>query len=202
MNTETGGEPMHIVERALIFAAEAHQGAFRKQTTIPYILHPAEVCAIATTMTQDPEILAAALLHDVAEDTEYSLEDIRRIFGSRIADLVEADTEKSYPDQKKSKTWQKRKEDSLAVLKDSSDIAVKILWLSDKLSSLRGIYARYVEVGDAVWKSFNQQNPEKQYWYYSTVLKYVSVLKEYPVYDEYRTLLRRIFRSKQAEGSK
>ena len=186
---------MHLVERALIFAAEAHQGTFRKQSTIPYILHPAEVCAIATTMTQDPEILAAALLHDVAEDTEYTLEDIRQAFGNRTADLVAMTTEKEYPGMTKKQSWKKRKEESLEKLKASDDIAVHILWLSDKLSSLRGIYHRYIDVGDAVWKSFNQTDPAKQYWYYKMIGEYVQDLSHFPAYEEYSILVGRVFKA-------
>ena len=59
---------MTLVTQAVIFAAQAHDGAARKGSEIPYIVHPMEVVAIASTMTDDPQVLAAAALHDVMED--------------------------------------------------------------------------------------------------------------------------------------
>ena len=64
---------MTLVSDAMIFAACAHDGMLRKGTNVPYIVHPAEVAAIASTLTDDPEILAAAVLHDVIEDCGVSL---------------------------------------------------------------------------------------------------------------------------------
>ena len=57
---------MTLVSDAMIFAARAHDGMLRKGTHIPYIVHPAEVASIAATLTDDPDVLAAAL-HDVME---------------------------------------------------------------------------------------------------------------------------------------
>lgn len=59
---------MTLVTEAVIFAAQAHDGAARKGSVIPYIVHPMEVVAICATLTDDPQVLAAAALHDVMED--------------------------------------------------------------------------------------------------------------------------------------
>ena len=65
---------MTLVTQAVIFAAQAHDGAARKGSEIPYIVHPMEVVAIASTMTDDPQVLAAAALHDVMEDCGVTFE--------------------------------------------------------------------------------------------------------------------------------
>ena len=84
---------MDILDEAICFATNAHSGSYRKGTSIPYILHPLEAAAIVGTMTSDKEVIAAAVLHDVVEDTPVSIEMIRAQFGDRIADLVSFESE-------------------------------------------------------------------------------------------------------------
>ena len=92
-----------MIDRAAKFAEQAHRGAHRKGTRIPYIVHPLETALIASMLTNDEEILAAALLHDTIEDTDVTYEDLKQEFGTRVADLVAAESED------KSKTWIERK---------------------------------------------------------------------------------------------
>ena len=89
----TDGEKVGLLERAVAFAAKAHSGTFRKATRIPYIVHPMEAAAIVATLTDDEEVLAAAVLHDVIEDTGHSAEEIAGKFGERVARLVLAESE-------------------------------------------------------------------------------------------------------------
>ena len=67
---------MELVTQAMIFAAEKHDGAVRKASNIPYIVHPMEAAAIAATLTDDQEVLAATVLHDVMEDCGVTFEAI------------------------------------------------------------------------------------------------------------------------------
>lgn len=85
------------VQRAARFAAQAHGGQKRKYTGEPYIRHPEAVATIVSTVTSDPEVLAAAWLHDVVEDTHVSLAEIHALFGDRIAQLVSDLTDVSVP---------------------------------------------------------------------------------------------------------
>ena len=79
-----------MIDRAAKFAEQAHKGAHRKGTRIPYIVHPLETALIASMLTNDEEILVAALLHDTIEDTDVTYEDLKQEFGTRVADLVAA----------------------------------------------------------------------------------------------------------------
>lgn len=81
-----------IFEKALRCAMEAHAGMTRKIEHKPYILHPMEVSAIAGSMTSDINVMSAALLHDVVEDTPHTIEEIRAQFGDDIAGLVLSET--------------------------------------------------------------------------------------------------------------
>ncbi len=76
------------IEEALEFAKEAHRGQYRKSGE-PYIIHPILVAAITAYVTAEEEMVIAALLHDVVEDTSFSIEDIQKRFGQNVADLVE-----------------------------------------------------------------------------------------------------------------
>ena len=58
-------ETISLMDRAIIFATRAHSGTYRKGTMIPYIVHPIEAAAIVSTITADPEMIAAAVWHDV-----------------------------------------------------------------------------------------------------------------------------------------
>lgn len=81
---------MDMVERARVFATAAHAAVkqVRKYTFEPYIVHPAEVAAIVATRPHDPEMLAAAWLHDVVEDTGVTNEDVTREFGNKVGEYV------------------------------------------------------------------------------------------------------------------
>ena len=63
-------EGLPLFEQAAVFAAVAHRGTTRKGNRIPYLAHPVEAAAIMAEMTDDQELIAAAVLHDVVEDTE------------------------------------------------------------------------------------------------------------------------------------
>lgn len=91
---------MSLIDDAIIFAAQAH-GAIehrRKKSNLPYIAHPIEVMAIVSTVSgHTEEMLAAAVLHDVVEDTPVEADEIRAIFGDEIAALVGWLTDVSIP---------------------------------------------------------------------------------------------------------
>ena len=80
---------MEVVQKAFEFANEAHKGV-RRRSGEPYILHPIAVAKIVVTnIGLGYKSIAAALLHDVVEDTDYTVDDIRNLFGDRIALLVD-----------------------------------------------------------------------------------------------------------------
>src|SRR5205085_8509134 len=78
---------MERIERAYELASRAHRGVVRRSGE-PYIQHPLEVALLLADMRIDADGIIAALLHDVVEDTTYSLEDIREQFGDAVANIV------------------------------------------------------------------------------------------------------------------
>lgn len=183
-----------IFDKALAFASKAHSRALRKDGNTPYIIHPLEVSTIVATMTDDVEVMAAALLHDTVEDAGVTLAELETEFGHRIASLVASETEDKREGIPPEQSWTVRKEESLSLLRNTDDIAVKILWLADKLSNMRSFYRQYLKKGDALWQSFNQKDPNRQRWYYKTVAELTADLCTHPAWQEYNHLLTEVFR--------
>ena len=176
---------MTVFDKAVIFAVKAHQGQQRRRESTPYIIHPLEVAAICATLTADLETLAAAVLHDTVEDTDTTIEEIRTLFGERVAELVASETEDKRDDLPPEFTWRIRKEESLQHLACSDDPGVRELWLSDKLANVRSLTRSYKSVGNELWNAFNQKDPSEQAWYYRSI---VELLRDYSDTEAWREL--------------
>lgn len=181
-----------LMAKAVAYAAYAHDGQCRKGTALPYILHPMETAAIAATLTNDPEVLAAAVLHDVAEDCGVTETELRTRFGKRVAMLVMSETEQKEPDAQAS--WQKRKLRAINRLRAASREQM-ILMLADKLSNLRSINRDLFAVGPTFWQRFNQTNPSMHHWYYASIAELLKPLEDTDAYREYIQLIQRVFAS-------
>lgn len=184
---------MDKVTKAIEFAAKAHDGMVRKKDKTPYILHPLEAAVIVGTMTNNQDVISAALLHDVVEDTDITIEEIEKNFGTRVRKLVESETEDKRADLPPEDTWRIRKEESLEELANCGDTDVLILWLGDKLSNMRSFYRIWKNEGQDMWQSFNQKDPEQQFWYYHTIAELTSSLKDFPAWQEYNELVKIVF---------
>ena len=185
---------MSLVERAIMFALKAHAGVTRKGKNRPYILHPIESMTIVGSLTDDEELLAAAVLHDTVEDTAVTTADIEREFGSRVAALVASESEDKRPDRAAADTWLLRKQETISHLK-SADRDVRLICLGDKLANLRELAHDYGELGDALWARFNQKDKDVHGWYYRAI--YDILLQEFgavPAMAEYCLLLERVFK--------
>ena len=87
-----------LVSRSVAFAAEAHASQTRKYTNEPYITHPISVARMVAEEAGTPEMIAAALLHDIVEDTPVTAEQIEMEFGGVVAELVRQLTDVSRPE--------------------------------------------------------------------------------------------------------
>ncbi|MCM1137508.1 MAG: RelA/SpoT family protein [Muribaculum sp.] len=127
---------VEIIERAFRFAKEAHKGV-RRRSGEPYILHPIAVAKIASQeIGLGSTSICAALLHDVVEDTEYTVEDIEQHFGKKIAQIVEGLTKISggiFGDKASAQAENFRK----LLLTMSEDIRVVLIKMADRLHNMR-----------------------------------------------------------------
>lgn len=182
-----------LLDQAIQLAVEAHSGAKRKGTDIPYIVHPLEVVAIVATMTRDEKVLTAAVLHDVVEDTPFSLEDIRARFGQEVATYVAAESENKREGQSPENSWKIRKQETLDDLKSACP-QVKMITLGDKLSNIRAIARDYDQIGEDLWQRFNQKDKAQHAWYYQSICRLLAPdLEAYPAYQEFKGLVDRVF---------
>ena len=179
---------MNRIEEAIHFAVKAHEGAVRKGTSLPYILHPLEAAAIAARFTPDPDVIAAAVLHDVLEDTPCTAHELRAAFGERVTALVLSNSEDKRPDRPAEETWEVRKQETLDHLRGASR-EEKIVAFADKLSNLRSILNDYLRLWETLWQRFRQKDPAKHVWYYEGVYDACAELDDSPLYLEYGRLL-------------
>lgn len=177
-----------VIEKAIAFATREHEGQFRKGTTRPYIVHPLEVGKIVASMTEDEEVISAAILHDTIEDCEGITEEvICREFNKRVAYLVGQESED------KSKTWMERKGATITHLKDAPR-EVQMISLADKLSNMRDIDREYPEFGERFWERFRMKDKAVIGWYYKGIRDSLKeALREIPAYKEYCDLVNKNF---------
>lgn len=178
-----------MIEKAIVFATQAHEGQFRKGADRPFILHPLEVGEIVSTMTEDEEVICAAILHDTIEDCEgITGEIIAQQFSERIARMVEQESED------KSKTWMERKTHTIEKLK-VAPWEIQMIGLADKLSNMRDIDRDYPECGEELWNRFRMKDKNVTGWYYKSVRDSLKdALQGTEAYREYRALIKKNFK--------
>ena len=182
-----------LVSEAIVFATKAHDGMRRRKSEVPYIVHPMEVGAIISTMTDKQEVIAAGVLHDVVEDAGILMEEIGENFGPRVMELVASETEDKREELPPEETWYIRKKESLEKLEATDDIDVMILWIGDKLSNIRAIYRNFLVEGNELWNNFHQSDVSVQAWYYRSIMKYTERLSHTIAWIEYKTLVEKVF---------
>lgn len=132
---KVGNIDKEVIIKAYNLASEAHKGQMRLSGE-PYVVHPIEVASILVDIGMDTSTIAAALLHDVVEDSLYTYEDIEAQFGHEVAELVEGVT-------KLGKIEYKSREEEQAdnvrkmVLAMAKDIRVVLIKLADRLHNMR-----------------------------------------------------------------
>lgn len=176
-------------QQAKTFAEHAHKGQRRKNANIPYITHPIRVAERLESIHASDELICAAYLHDVVEDTPFEIEDIEQQFGPRVAHLVAAHTED------KSKSWQERKQHTIDIMKDAEK-EVKYLIVADRLDNLLDLEKDLQQLGEQAWDIFNAPY-EKQKWYNESIAKnmYVGLAEQDipPFFEDFEQAIQRVF---------
>ena len=161
---------MHLTpkfEQALQYAVVVHAGQIRKGANIPYISHLLGVASIALEYGANEDEAIGALLHDAGEDAggDGRIEDIRQRFGDAVAAIVQGCTDAvTIPKP----PWQKRKEDYIAHIPQSS-ASVRLVSASDKLHNSRAILRDFRQHGDDVWSRF-KGGKDGTLWYYRSLI--------------------------------
>jgi len=121
-----------LIEKTVAFVMEAHKGQLRKSGE-PYIKHPIEVAKTLANLKMDSVVVASGLLHDVVEDTEYSIKEIQENFGVEIAEMVDSVTKISDIQKGADRTAKTFKKFLTYVSKRPQVVAIK---LADRLNNM------------------------------------------------------------------
>lgn len=184
---------MYIKEKAKLFAIKAHIGQVRKsEPDKPMIMHPIGVGELLESYGYDDNVVAAGYLHDVVEDTKYTIEDIKKEFGSDIASLVMGASE---PD--KSSSWEERKK---YTIKETKNLPLrnKLVICADKINNLEDLFLKFEKSGERDFSAF-KRGEKQQTWYYTSV--YESLItgedKDLPIFVRLKDILDKVFYKKE-----
>lgn len=184
-----------LLDRAIVFAVNAHHNTERRGKGFPYIVHPMEAVEIVATITSDQQLLAAAALHDTIEDTDVTVEQLRAEFGERIANLVHAESDQFTEGVSEEDSWHDRKQAAIDRLTAASHDA-KIVAMGDKLSNMRAIWRDYQQQGDRLWQIFHVKDKASHEWHYRGLAASLAELSDTFAYQEFVRLVDEVFGKK------
>ena len=174
----------NIIEKAMHIAVVVHSGQLRKGDESPYIIHPVMVALKLAKYNFSDSIIAAALTHDVLEDTDFPIEQLREELGDEVFGIVKSVT------QDGSLSWEEKKEKYIEDVRNGSDGA-KAVSVADKIHNIESLEDAYSKQGSDIWKKFNR-GMEKKMWFENEVLKMLKETWKHPLIDEYESSLRRM----------
>ena len=157
-------------DKAVALARTLHGGQVRKGTAIPYLAHLLAVAALVLEDGGDEDEAIAALLHDAVEDQGGArrLDQIRQLFGHRVADIVDGCTDAEVEPKP---PWRQRKERYLEHLRQTDRYDVLRVSLADKLHNARAIVSDLREQGPELWRRFTTGSAKDQLWYYGELVR-------------------------------
>lgn len=170
-----------IIEKAMRIAILAHKDQLRKCDDLPFIIHPFMVAMKLAKYNFSDTIIAASLVHDVLEDTDYPEENLRLELGDEVMEIVKAVTNNN------TLTWEEKKIRYVETVRTGLEGA-KAVAVADKIHNLESLFQAYAKQGAGVWKNFNR-GKEKKLWFENEVLKMLKETWEHPMIAEYESLL-------------
>ncbi|MSQ46280.1 MAG: bifunctional (p)ppGpp synthetase/guanosine-3',5'-bis(diphosphate) 3'-pyrophosphohydrolase [Ignavibacteria bacterium] len=174
-------DKINIIEKAVRISVVAHKTQTRKGDGLPYIMHPFMVALKLAKYNFPDIVIAAALTHDVLEDTDFPIEKLREELGDEVLEIVIAVTnDDTLP-------WEEKKKKYIETVRNGSDFA-KAVAVADKIHNLESILIAYAEQGPKLWKKFNQ-GKEQKFWFENGVLKMLKETWQHPLIEEYEKLL-------------
>lgn len=174
----------NLIEKAEQIAISAHKGQTRKDGKTPYIEHPTKVAKKLSQHNFRDEVIAAAFVHDVLEDTDFSEEHLRKELGEEVLAIVKTVSEN------KSLPWKERKEGYVEQVRNGSEEA-KAVSIADKIHNASNILSDYNKSGPAIWDRFTGGH-EKTLWSAELALSMFKDSLDHPLVSEYESLVKKL----------
>jgi (p)ppGpp synthase/HD superfamily hydrolase len=165
------------LKQALAIAATAHRGQVRRDSTVPYIVHPVAVMLLLSYCGDSLAVLCAGVLHDVLEDTHYPADLIRQVVGDEVTDAIQIVTK-----DKNIKDKRLRSEDYLKRLDESNNLIALLVAAADKVSNLSDTIEQGKELTEheAWWYPATLEVLEKHIPRHPLVKQLANLLEEIP----------------------
>lgn len=180
-----------LLRRAYEVARAAHDGNTRKGSDLPEFSHPEAVARIVDAHGFSEVQIAAALLHDVIEDTLLEPPDLEGSFPADVLAIVHDLTE-SPEVGSPGETWLTRKQQKLARLGEAGVDSLAVC-AADRLHNLQTLAEMAEQLGPETWHVFSR-GPEETLWFEREVLSTLTARFDHPILDEYRAALDRLAR--------
>jgi len=173
----------NLIQKALSIALSAHANQARKADGSPYIIHPIMVAMKLAQHGFSETVIAAALCHDVLEDTDVPEVTLRKELGDEVVDIIIAvSNDDSLP-------WEEKKLAYIESVRNGPDGA-KAVCIADKMHNMESLLVAYDQQGSELWSKFNR-GKNKKVWFEKKVLAMLKQSWDHPLLKEYETLIER-----------
>ena len=180
---------MSLSDRALNFAIRAHMGQMRKsETDKPYVIHPIIVGLLLKRYGYDEAVVAAGYLHDIVEQTDYTFDDLARLFGGEVASLVMTATEAD-----PSLSWKDRKTQQIKAVANLPERNAAII-CADKIANVEDLRMEKRKNGEINYDNFHA-NEEEQRWFFESIYKELYYIIDNPIVDRLQSSISDVFYS-------
>lgn len=171
---------MTLVDRAMRLAFAAHEGQKRHEGT-PYITHPVSVALMLAQHGFGEEVVAAALVHDVLEDTGITEDEMLQELGDAVAVIVQAlSYDHSVP-------YKEQRERYIESVRQAGESAMAVS-VADKIHNAQSLIDLHTQGGSAIWSKFNATK-EQKLWFEEAMLAMLRESWQHPLVGEYEALV-------------
>jgi len=175
---------MELLEKAHRLMLKAHGQQVRKTDGSPYVVHPMMVAKKLARLNFHDEVIAAAMIHDVLEDTDITEQQLRQELGDEVVDIILPLSEN------KKLEWEERKKKYITDVKNAGH-ATKAVSIADKIHNLESVIETHKTMGPAIWTKFNRGKEQKM-WFEKEMLKSFQESWDHPMIAEYEKLLQQV----------
>lgn len=174
-----------IIENAVLLALKGHAGQTRKDDKeTPYVVHPYMVALLLREHGFSDAVIAAALCHDVLEDTPIPADELRAAIGEEAFSIVEAVTNDD------ALSWKEKKLKYIETVRNGPEGA-KAVALADKIHNGESLLEAHAELGSALWTRFNTGREEKL-WFEEAMLSMLKETWSHPLIERYEALIEKM----------